>query len=121
MTESGKYPVRDFLDDLRSHRPELFKALVAGIHKLRDRNNHRWPLRRSLNPYPFWELKCSQGRIFFWYPRNDLVVFLDGVVKKEDKLPPRILKNVDRQLSDYQERCMDDDEEDTIDEQFYGY
>jgi hypothetical protein len=36
VTEAGKYPVRDFLDELKTSDPDDFAAVLAGLAKLRN-------------------------------------------------------------------------------------
>ena len=40
-TESGVFPMQDFLDDLKVTDPDDFAAVIAGLAKLRNRQYHR--------------------------------------------------------------------------------
>src|SRR2546427_9534852 len=46
-TETGKCPVREFLDELKASDPGDFAAVVAGLAKLRNRQYHREPLSKA--------------------------------------------------------------------------
>jgi hypothetical protein len=48
-TETGKCPVREFLDELKASDPDDFAAVVAGLAKLRNR--------------PFLEKRISPQRL----------------------------------------------------------
>jgi hypothetical protein len=48
VSESGRVPVREFLDELKGSDPNDHAAVVRGMVKLRDRQNHREPLSKSL-------------------------------------------------------------------------
>jgi len=47
-TDTGKCPVREFLDDLKASDPDDFAAILAGLAKLKNRNYHRPPPPRPL-------------------------------------------------------------------------
>jgi hypothetical protein len=47
-TESGVYPMKDFLEDLKVTDPDEFAAVIAGLAKLRNRQYHREPLSKAL-------------------------------------------------------------------------
>ena len=47
-TETGRCPVREFLEALRASDPNDFAAVMAGLVKLRNRQYHREPLSKAL-------------------------------------------------------------------------
>ncbi len=47
-TESGRCPVREFLDRLKETDPNDFAAIMAGLAKLRNRQYHRPPLSKPI-------------------------------------------------------------------------
>jgi hypothetical protein len=46
-TNEGNVPVRDFLEELKQTDPGDFAAVMAGLAKLKDRQNHREPLSKA--------------------------------------------------------------------------
>jgi hypothetical protein len=55
-TETGKCPVREFLDELKGSDPDDFAVVVAGLSKLRNRQYHREPLSQAIGD-GFFELR----------------------------------------------------------------
>jgi len=45
---TGRCPVRDFLEELKASDPGDFAVVMAGLAKLRNRQNHREPLCKAL-------------------------------------------------------------------------
>lgn len=48
-TQEGKIPVQDFLEELKRSDPGDFAAVMAGLGKLKNRQNHREPLTKPLS------------------------------------------------------------------------
>ena len=48
VNANGRVPVLEFLDELKQSDPDDFVAVLAGLAKLRDRQNHREPLSKAL-------------------------------------------------------------------------
>lgn len=92
--ESGRCPVREFLDSLG-------KKSVAKIEKLtellRQRGFLAFPLGRKLEGYSnLWEMRLkSQGltiRVFYAYAGKNRAVLISGFAKKSQKTPARELE-----------------------------
>jgi len=47
-TQSGRCPVREFLDRLKESDPDDFAIVMAGLAKLRNRQYHKPPLSGSI-------------------------------------------------------------------------
>ncbi len=47
QTISGRSPVQEFLDELKTSDPGDFAAIIAGLAKLRNRQYHREPLTKA--------------------------------------------------------------------------
>jgi hypothetical protein len=47
-TQSGRCPVREFLDDLKGDNPDDFAIIMAGLAKLRNRQYHKPPLSKPI-------------------------------------------------------------------------
>ncbi len=90
-TNSGRCPVRDFLDKLKESDPEDFAALLAGLAKLRNREYHRPPLSKSLGDDLF-ELRHVgklNTRLLYFFTKGRRIILLHGFRKKTRALPLR--------------------------------
>ena len=47
-TDTGRCPVREFLDELKTSDAGDFAVVMAGLAKLRNRQYHREPLSKAL-------------------------------------------------------------------------
>jgi phage-related protein len=93
-SETGKNPVRAFLDDLRTSDPDDFTALLAGIARLRNRQYHRPPLSQPLSE-GICELRHVgklNTRILYFFAAGQRIILLHGIRAKAIKLPARDLK-----------------------------
>jgi hypothetical protein len=46
--QSGRCPVREFLEELKEADPDDFAAVMAGLAKLKNREYHRPPLSKPI-------------------------------------------------------------------------
>lgn len=95
-TSSGRCPVREFLDDLKTTDPEDFAAILAGLAKLKNRNYHRPPLSKAIGDDLF-ELRHVvklNTRVLYFFFKGRRIVAVHGIRTKST----RILKQ-DRQVS----------------------
>ena len=101
-TSSGRCPVREFLDDLKTTDPDDFAAILAGLAKLKNRNYHRPPLSKAIGDDLF-ELRHVgklNTRVLYFFFKGRRIVAVHGIRTKSTK----ILKQ-DRQVA--QERRRD--------------
>lgn len=87
----GVKPVLTFLSALERRRKTDGAAL---LQLLRERGNTlRQPHSRALGRGLF-ELRGHEVRIFYMFRPGRRVVLLDGMVKKRDEIPERVLQRV---------------------------
>jgi phage-related protein len=90
-TNSGRCPIRDFLDKLKESDPEDFAAVLAGLAKLRNREYHRPPLSKSVGDDLF-ELRHVgklNTRLLYFFMKGRRIFLLHGFRKKTRALPLR--------------------------------
>jgi len=90
-SESGKCPVRDFLEDLRQNDPGDHAAVVAGLAKLRNSQYHRPPLSKPIGDRLF-ELRHVgklNTRIVYFFMQGKRVIAVHGIRNKALKIPKR--------------------------------
>jgi len=85
---NGRSPVREFLDDLKASNPNDFAAVMAGLAKLRNRQNHRSPLSRPIDNKLF-ELRHVgklNTRILYFFMKGRRIVAVHGIRNKAQKI-----------------------------------
>lgn len=86
---SGKSFIREFLSNLKGRDKVEAWALIK---LLGERGNQiRPPKSRALGDGLF-ELRGHQVRIFYVFRPARRITLLDGIVKKQDKIPSRVLE-----------------------------
>jgi hypothetical protein len=93
VLESGESPVQAFLDGLGGR--DRVNALAV-LKLLAERGNalkmpHSKPLGEGL-----FELRGGPVRLFYTFRPGRAIVLLDGLVKKRQDIPPRVLARVRR-------------------------
>src|SRR6266487_3809644 len=87
--------------------PDLWARTVAGVEKLRLRQNHRSPLSTPLGSGLF-ELRTRSrsdiSRVLFFFQRGRRIILLHGFMKKTQKTPPGDLDVARQRMRDYLER-----------------
>lgn len=96
-TRSGGSLMRTFMQ----HLTERERADAAALVKLVEErgNTLREPHSKPMDAGVF-ELRRNQVRIFYTFRPGRRIVLLDGMVKKQDKVPPRVLEHVRALLRD---------------------
>ena len=95
-TDTGRCPVREFLDELKSSNPDDFAAALAGLAKLKNREYHRPPLSKPIGDDLF-ELRHVgklNTRILYFFMKNRRIILVHGIRKKT-----RVLLARDRQVA----------------------
>ena len=95
-TDTGRCPVREFLDELKSSNPDDFAAALAGLAKLKNREYHRPPLSKPIGDDLF-ELRHVgklNTRILYFFMKNRRIILVHGIRKKTRALSAR-----DRQVA----------------------
>jgi hypothetical protein len=86
-TDSGKCPVRRFLDKLHASDPDDLAAIMAGLAKLRNRSYHRPPLSQPIGN-DLLELRHVgklNTRVFYFFAKGQRIVLVHGIRHKAKK------------------------------------
>ena len=90
-TNSGRCPVREFLDELKEFNTHDFAAVMAGLAKLRNRSYHRPPLSKPIGDDLF-ELRHVgklNTRILYFFMKGQRIILVHGIRKKTRALSER--------------------------------
>jgi len=105
-TAAGTFPVREFLDELKSSDPDDFAAVVAGLAKLRSRHYHREPLSKALGDGLF-ELRHVgklNTRVLWFFMKNRRIVAVHAIRNKGQAIPARDLHTARERMRDWRKR-----------------
>jgi phage-related protein len=92
-TADGTCPVMDFLTTLAGkHRDDA----IALLGRLRHFGNQLRPPTSRLLETNLLELRGHQVRVFYMFLPGRRVVLLDGMIKKQDKIPGEVMQRVRR-------------------------
>ena len=105
-TESGVYPMKDFLEDLKVTDPDEFAAVIAGLAKLRNRQYHREPLSKALGNglFEMRHVGKLNTRIIWFFMKNRRIVALHGIRNKGQAIPARDLDTARERMHDWRRR-----------------
>ncbi len=93
IAESGERPIRTFISGL-AERDKV--DAIALIKLLEERGNAlRRPHSGALGKGLF-ELRRNPVRIFYMFRHGRRITLLDGILKKQDKIPAKALERVKR-------------------------
>jgi hypothetical protein len=100
-TVAGETPVRTFIDGLAP----LAKAEAIALIKLAETlgNRMREPHSKALGDGLF-ELRRNQVRLFYIFEPGQIIRLLDGMVKKQDRIPGDVLGRIRGYQRDARER-----------------
>ncbi|MCX6672712.1 MAG: type II toxin-antitoxin system RelE/ParE family toxin [Methanothrix sp.] len=102
-SENGACPVRQFLDELKSHDPDDFAAILAGLAKLRNRQYHHEPLSRALGDGLF-ELRHVgklNTRLLWFFVKNQRIIVVHGIRNKGRSIPKRDMETARERMSEW--------------------
>ena len=105
-TVEGRSPLRQFLLELRASDPGDFAAVMAGLEKLRHRQNHREPLSKALG-HGLFELRHVgklNTRVLWFFVRGRRIIAVHGIRNKGQQIPARDLDTARARLRDWNER-----------------
>ena len=93
---SGRSPLREFLNELKQTDPDDFAAILAGLAKLRNRQNHRPPLSKPVgdNLFKLRHVGKLNTRILYFFARKQRIVAVHGIRNKAKEISTR-----DRQVA----------------------
>jgi phage-related protein len=89
--QSGRSPIREFLDSLKEVDPDDFVAVMAGLAKLRNRPYHRPPLSKAIGDELF-ELRHVgklNTRVLYFFVKGQRIVAVQGIRNKAQEISKR--------------------------------
>lgn len=87
----GEKPILTFLLGLVRRDK---RDAIALLHLVQERGNQIRPPHSKLVETGLFELRGQQVRIFYIFLPGRRIVLLDGIVKKQDRIPEEVLKRV---------------------------
>lgn len=90
-TESGRCPIREFLDGLKETDTNDFAAIMAGLANLRNREYHRPPLSKPIGGDLF-ELRHVgklNTRVFYFFAKGQRIIAVHGIRNKAKEISRR--------------------------------
>ena len=105
-TTNGGSPVREFLEELKRSDPDDHAAVLRGLAKLRNRQNHRQPLCKALGDGLF-ELRHVgklNTRVMWFFVKDRRIIAVHGIRNKGQAIPARDLDTAQDRMRDWQER-----------------
>lgn len=102
-TLGRRCPVREFLDDLGRSDAGDFAAVMAGLAKLRERENHRPPLSKPIGGGLF-ELRHVgklNTRVMYFFMRGRRIIAVHGVRNKGREIARRDLAVAMDRMTDW--------------------
>jgi phage-related protein len=106
-SKEGRCPVQEFLDELKASDPDDFAIILAGLAKLRHRQNHREPLTKALGDGLF-ELRHVgklNTRVFWFFTKGRRIIAVHGIRTKGQAIPVRDLDTSRARMRDWIERA----------------
>jgi phage-related protein len=102
----GRSPVLEFLEELRQSDPGDHAAVMRGLAKLRDRQNHREPLTRALDE-GLLELRHVgklNTRVLWFFVKGRRIIAVHGIRNKGQAIPARDRDTALERMRDWQKR-----------------
>jgi len=90
-TNSGRCPVREFLDKLKEADPDDFAIVMAGLAKLRNRQYHKPPLSKPIRDDLF-ELRHVgklNTRVLYFFAGGQRIIAVHGIRNKAREVSKR--------------------------------
>jgi len=98
--------VLEFLEELRQSDSGDHAAVMRGLAKLRDRQNHREPLTRALDD-GLLELRHVgklNTRVLWFFVKGRRIIAVHGIRNKGQAIPARDRDTALERMRDWQER-----------------
>jgi phage-related protein len=105
-TAAGKCPLVEFLEAMRLSDPGDFKAVMRGLDRLKDRQNHRPPLCKPLDD-GILELRHVgklNTRVLWFFVAGQRIAALHGIRNKAQAIPLQDLKVAHERRQDWLRR-----------------
>ena len=105
-TVNGRSPVQEFLDELKRSDPVDHAAVMRGLAKLRNRQNHREPLSKALGDglFELRHIGKLNARVMWFFVKDRRIIALHGIRNKGQAIPARDLDTACDRMRDWQER-----------------
>jgi phage-related protein len=105
-TKEGRCPVQEFLDDLKASDPDDFSAVLAGLLRLRSRQNHREPLSKAVGDglFELRHLGKLNTRLFWFFMKGCRIIAVHGIRNKGRAIPTHDLATARARMADWLER-----------------
>ena len=104
--DSGRCPVREFLNRLKKDDANDFAAVLSGIARLRSRDYHRPPLSEPIGDDLF-ELRHVgklNTRILYFFMKGRRIILAHGIRKKSRTISGKDRKIALERMRDWLER-----------------
>ena len=98
--------MREFLDNLKKTDPGDAAAVMAGLAKLRNSQNHRPPISKSLGE-GLLELRHVgklNTRVLWFFMKGRRIIAVHGIRNKGQSIPARDLNTARSRMEDWLER-----------------
>ena len=105
-TSAGTSPVLEFLEELRRSDPGDHAAVMRGLAKLRDRQNHHEPLTKALSDGLF-ELRHVgklNTRVLWFFVKGRRIIAVHGIRNKGQAILMHDLDTAEKRMCDWKER-----------------
>lgn len=107
VSESGRCPVLEFLEELKHSDPQDHAAVLRGLEKLRNRACHREPLSKALGGGLF-ELRHVgrlNTRVLWFFMKGQRIIAVHGIRNKGQSIAESDLGTARERMRNWQERC----------------
>ena len=93
-TQSGRCPVREFLDRLKKSDPDDFAIVMAGLAKLRNRQYHKPPLSRPIGEdlFEMRHVGKLNARVLYFSAKGQRIIAIHGIRSKGQRISERDIK-----------------------------
>jgi phage-related protein len=105
-TANGRSPVMEFVEDLRRSDTPDHAAVLRGLAKLRNRQNHREPLLKALGDglFELRHIGKLNTRVMWFFVRGRRIIAVHGIRNKGQAVPMRDLDIARERMHDWQDR-----------------
>ena len=106
VNANGRSPVREFLDELKQSDPDDFTAVLAGLARLRNRQQHREPLSKPVG-HGLFELRHVgklNTRVMWFFVKGRRIITVHGIRNKGRAIPAHDLDTARERMRDWKER-----------------
>ena len=90
-TQSGRCPVREFLDRLKESDPDDFTIVIAGLAKLQSRQYHKPPLSKPIGQdlFEMRHVGKLNTRVLYFFARGQRIIAVHGIRSKSQRISER--------------------------------